>query len=778
VVSAAGLVTFRERTCPHRLRTRHKTGTLWSVPAYPEAFGAALRRLREHSGLTQEQLAERAGLSPRAIRALERGERQHPYPHTVRSLAVALRLSADERATLEGAVSPRGPRFSLPSSPTPLIGRQREVRAATALLSSGPTRLLTLVGTGGVGKTRLALAVAEEVRTRFADGGAMVSLAPLRDARLVVTAIARSLDLRESGGETLREVLHGYLRSRHALLVLDNFEHLRDATTEVADLLDAAPGLRVLVTSRSPLRLQAEQVYRVAPLPPTPAVELFIASAARAAPESAETGTDIDVVSEICKRLDGLPLAIELAAARTRILTPAALLHRLDRTLTVLVDGPRDAPERQHTLRHAISWSYDLLTAAEQTMFRALSVFVGGWRLDATMAVGEVDEPTAIDLHARLLDHSLVIRESGAAEPRFGLLETIRSYAAERLEAAGEWTIRHDRHAAHFRHLLLSADNEMLGPALPEWLDRLQLEQDNIRAAMKRMLETGQIEGVAEMCFTMWLFWFIRGPVREGQRLVEGALAHDGILTASGRAMLLFTGGAMILPSGRYDESAALLDDAVRLARHAGDQRTLARTLTLRGYVAAIHGQPKLARAVLDQAETLSRDVDELVSATLAASIKAVLTRRGLTEAEPLLVRCEDEMRELGMPWSLAVTLNLHGWVRLQLGEPVGAEELLREAVVILGRLQDIWAMMHGLTLLADAASLRSEPERAARLYGAADLLVERSGATLFRFYQPLTEHCRAIAAEPIGAGAFEALRQEGRALRPEELMAYASHRD
>lgn len=735
-------------------------------------FGRLLRQLREREGLTQEALAERARLSAKAVSALERGERLHPYPHTVRTLAAALRLSLEERTALMAAVTPRGRPLLLPSPPSPLIGREDEILAAAELLKTGRTRLLTLTGTAGVGKTRLALAVAEETRARVADGAAMVSLAPIRDPRLLVDAIAYVLGLRESGDQPLREVLHGYLRSRNLLLMLDNFEHLAGAAPEVATLLAVAPELHVLATSRSPLRIRGEQVYRVPPLALRSAVELFLERAARVAPGAIDTRADRDIVEEICRRLDCLPLAIELAAARIRILAPTALLGRLGQALTFLVGGARDMPERQQGLRQAIAWSYDLLTGAEQIMFRVLPAFVGGWTLAAAAAIGHVDETNALELHTGLLDNSLITSESGAGEPRFGLLETVRSYAAERLEASGEWAQVHDRHADYYRWLALRAERELLGPSLPDWLDRLQLEQDNLRGALTRLLERGRLEDVADMCFALWPFWLIRGHLRESQVFADGALARRGSLSAVGRAKLLFTVGAMLYPRGRYDESADSLDEAVRLAREAGDPPMLAKTLALRGHIAAIQGLPKLANTILGEAESLSREVGELFAATIAAATRAIVSRRRLAEADQLLLLCEAEMRELRMTWSLAVTLINHAWVTLLLDQYVRAEELLCEAIVTLSRLHDIWAMMHGLTLLADAASLQSESERAAQLYGAADVLVERSGATLFHLYQPLSQNCRTAAMQRLGADAFEAFRQHGRALPPDELLA------
>jgi predicted ATPase len=736
----------------------------------PTSFGSKLRDLRERSGLSQEQLAERAGLSTRAVSALERGERQHPYPHTVGALVSALDLSGEARARLEEAVSPRGQRLELPLQPTPLLGREQEMRGIADLLVRSRTRLVTLTGTGGVGKTRLALAAASEVEAGFADGAVLVSLAPLRDPDLVVPTIATSLGIREASQRPVREILHGYLRGRNVLLVLDNFEHLLLAAPEVPALLAAAPGVRVLATSRSPLRVQGEQVRPVPPLEPASAVQLFVERTAQVAPDVQPM--DLRAASEICQRLDCLPLAIELAAARVRTLPPAALLARLDQRLVLLAGGPRDVPERQQTLRGTIAWSHELLGAAERTLFRRLAVFSGGWTLDAAAAVAEVDLVTALDLHSELLDASLITRAPTSGEPRFELLETVRAYAEEQLAASGEEDAIRDRHAACYRGLALAAGSGLLGADQPEWLDHLEVEHDNLGAALRRMRQRDEIEDIADTCFALWPFWLIRGHLMEGQVWVDEALGLPGLLSDSGRAKLLCTSGAMLQMRGGWDQAARRLHEATATARQAGDMPTLATTLGMQGYLAVIQGQARLGRTILEEAETLSRRLGDLFGATLAAAGKAVVSRRHLADADRLLAECEAEMRALRLPWSLAMTLTMHGWVALLLERYALAQDLLREAVVVLGRLQDLPALMHGLTLLADAAVRQSRPEQAAHLYGAADLLAERSGAKLFPFYQAFSEGCRASAAEQIGSNAFEALGLQGRALPVDALVA------
>jgi tetratricopeptide (TPR) repeat protein len=320
----------------------------------------------------------------------------------------------------------------------------------------------------------------------------------------------------------------------------------------------------------------------------------------------------------------------------------------------------------------------------------------------------------------------------------------------------------------------LTAGQELLGPAQADWLDRIQVEHDNLRVALQWLIQKEQLEDVSDMCFALWLFWMIRGYLREGQHWTDEALGRPGTLNAAGRAQLLFTAGGMLHAQGRYQDAAATLDEAVALARQAGDSRVCARALTLRGQIAVIQGQPKLAAVALDEAETLSRGLGELVAATLAAATRAVISRGELSEGDRRLSECEAEVRELRLPWVLAVALDFHGWITLLQGGYSRAETMLCEAVIILGRLQDFWAMMHCLTLLADVAAVRAKSRRAARLYGAADGLNERSGVVLFHFYRDHTERCRAKAIKEIGIDTFDALRQAGRTLTLDEVVALA----
>ncbi|MDQ3809955.1 MAG: helix-turn-helix domain-containing protein, partial [Chloroflexota bacterium] len=503
------------------------------MDAHEATFSERLRHFRLRAGLSQVDLAERANLSPAAVATLERGVRSSPYPRTVDALATALNLPSEERAALIAAAhpSPRAgqaragppeqPVVQVPQLPvwlTSFVGRDVEVEAVRVLLhpTGSAVRLLTLLGPAGVGKTRLAVAVAAAVEDAYPDGVAFVDLAPLSDQRLVPATMARALHLRESGERSARELLLDYLRSRQMLLVLDNFEHLPGAAPLLAELLAGCPELALLVTSRAALRLRGEQRFLVPPLPaPTdapvsvqalvaaPAVRLFVERAQAVAPDFVVDATNAGAVAAICRRLDGLPLAIELAAARTRLLQPRAMLARLGRRLPLLTGGERDLPTRQRTLSAAIEWSYDLLDQPEQTLFRRLAVFVGGCTLDALETVcgradaGEWADPATQALSARpsaawptpavdvldgvasLVDNSLLRQDHRAdGEARFALLETIREYALERLQASGEADALRRRHADYYLALAEEAAPRIVGPEQVTWLDRLEAEQD------------------------------------------------------------------------------------------------------------------------------------------------------------------------------------------------------------------------------------------------------------------------------------------------------------
>ncbi len=522
-------------------------------------FGALLRRYRLNAGISQEELADRAGLSVRGISDLERGVRRTPQRETVRLLAEALGLSEAERLDLERFVGRRRGAALVPSMPpdvppsgtinlpvpsTPLVGRQRETAAVRELILDLGARLVTLTGAGGVGKTRLALRIAEELSGAFTQGVHFIPLSSIAEPTLLASEIAHALGVSETSGQGPEEALAGYLRDRQVLLVLDNFEHLLDGAPLAARLLAVSPELRVLVTSRALLRLTGEHEFPVPPLElpaeggvadvralaRSEAISLFVQRARAARPTFELNANNATAVSRICRRLDGLPLAIELAAARIRILPQEAMLGRIDHSLALLTGGARDLPERQRTLSAAIDWSYDCLDEKERILFARLAVFAGGWTLDAAEAV--CDPERALDVMdgmESLVEQSL-IRLSGdhGAEPRFRMHATMREYALLRLEQCGEAEDVRRRHAEYYVTLAQRADLELQGASQAEWLERLEREHDNLRAALSWLLDRGEAETVLRAATAVWRFWQTRGHYSEGQLWLERGLELEG----------------------------------------------------------------------------------------------------------------------------------------------------------------------------------------------------------------------------------------------------------
>jgi predicted ATPase/transcriptional regulator with XRE-family HTH domain len=742
------------------------------------AFGAALRSMRLAAGLSQGALAERAGLSEKAVGALERGDRTTPRPATVVLLADAIGASPAERDRLLAAAraeqrptkrdrllaatgAERRPndtdaasvaRHGLLVPPTPLLGRQQDIAAVSQLVSpsGGAARLVTLVGPGGVGKTRVALAVALELVDAFADDVWFVDLSPLRDYRLVAASVARALDVRESGGRSAHELLIDALREREVLLVLDNFEHVLDAAPLIADLLSRCPRLSVLVTSRTALRLRAERRFMIEPLsvpradgPHTletitrsSAVQLFVDRAQAIVPDFQLTPSNRDALGGICRRLDGLPLAIELAAARTAVLLPDALLARLQQPHTSELG---DLPPRQRTMQATISWSYDLLTPEEQTLFACLAVFVGGWTLESAEAVCANVLPTGVDLRGLMLglvESSLVRRTTDAAsgQARFGMLETIREDASRRLVASGQAAKVRDRHLAFFLAEADQIEPHLHGPDQATWAECLEREHDNLRAALSWSATGHQPLQGLQLATTLRYFWYMHGHHREGRERLAHALEHGTSVATDVRGRALGALGYLEAMQAEYGLAQRHLNEALALARGANDLPTIVLAQRYLGMVAIGNGDPHAARAHLEASFGLYTALgqDEDAGAFLMYLGDAAFADGDSDLARSYFEESRDRLRQLGNMTVLPYPIRRLGHLALLRGDVSGAVKMCLESLSLNRAVGDPQGIAACLVALSSVAAACNASERAARLLGSADALLSAGGIELF----------------------------------------------
>ncbi|HEY7198881.1 MAG TPA: tetratricopeptide repeat protein [Candidatus Dormibacteraeota bacterium] len=633
-------------------------------------FRELLTHHRIRAGLTQEQLAERSGLSVNAVSLLERGARTAPRSTTVRALADALALGPAERESFAAAARRKPdaarPSLRLHTPPTPFIGRARELSRAQVLLARAEVRLLTLTGPPGSGKTRLAIEVARRLEDHHDDGAVFVALGSIGDPALVMLAVRDALGLREAGSEPALETVVRHCRDRHLLLALDNFEHVLPATAELTGLLARCPDVRALVTSRVGLRLRAEHVLAVPPLEVPGAaldrdallevasVRLLVERAEAATPSFQLTAENAGCVAGICRRLDGLPLALELAAPWLKLLTPAELLGRLDRRLDLLVDGPHDLPERQRTLRATLNWSCDLMDEESTALLRRLSVFAGGAPLDALASVCGVTRArpdSELRPLAVLVNHNLVHRQPDAAgEARVRMLESVREYARDRLAAAGELEATADAHLDHYARLAAEAREGMRNAGQTAWLRRLRREHDNVRAALAWAVERGRAEAGLRLAGALRLFWYHGGHRHEGLTWLQRLLAIDGAVAPDVRGDALRVAGALAALRGSYDVAMARHLEAMAIFRELGDH-------------------VRIADGLMGMAETFDQQGHKAEAVRL------------LEEANALLRRCDD-------PWLLATAM-LNLGVYLSRDDPARATALYEEALAIRRRLGD-----------------------------------------------------------------------------------------
>jgi non-specific serine/threonine protein kinase len=720
-------------------------------------FGALLKRHRLAAGLTHEALAERANVSARAISDLERGLSRAPRRETVALLADALRLAPGPRAALEAAARrPAAPGagpgrpHNLPVQLTRFVGREREVAAVEELL--GRARLVTVTGTGGAGKTRLAVRVAAELLDAdgapYPDGAWFVDLAPLADERLVPQAALAALGLKGVPGRPPLELLTEHLRPRTALLVPDNCEHLLDGCARLADaVLRACPRVRILATSRELLGLPGEVAWRVPSLtlpPPeggpapgdggaaaawvsavaeSEAVRLFVDRVRLVRPDFAVTAANAAALGHVCRRLDGIPLAIELAAARARTLPVDQLARRLDDRFRLLTGGSRTALPRQQTLRATLDWSHGLLDASEQALLRRLAVFAGGWTVEAAERVcagGGLAAGDVLELLGRLVDKSLVLLEAAGGEGRYRLLETIRQYAGERLLEAGEAEATRGRHLGWCVDLGAQAEPHVLGGAEQlAWLARLEAEHDNLRAALAWSLDGDPAAGL-RLAGSLAHFWRVRSFLTEGQRWMESLLAAAPRGTAERVKALAAAGGIAAHPRD-WATTRARLEEAVALGRALGEQRYTAWALRDLGGVAAARGDRAQARALLHEALALVQAAgDERGrSATLLWLGRLAAAEGDYPQARAALEEGLTRARRVDERWLTSDLLRELGGVLLDEGQPGRAEALVAEALALA---QEVHSPQHALLAQLELGRLawwRGDLDRATERYGA-----------------------------------------------------------
>jgi len=676
----------------------------------------------------------------------------------------------------------------LPTPATRLIGRGRELDEVERLLGLPDVRLVTIMGPGGIGKTRLALEAGARASDEFANGVVFVRLAALTDCTLVIPTIAEALGVKEQAGEPLAQTLAHALRSRELLLVLDNIEQVLDAAPALADLLIAAPRLKLLGTSRARLRLSGEHVYLVPPLAvPEPsqlgdlstvsksaAVALFSERARAAKPGFVLTAENVSAVAEVCTRLEGVPLAIELAAARIRMLTPRSLLERLGRCLPLLTEGAWDLPARQQTLRATIDWSYELLSRAEQSLFARLGVFVGGWTLETAELVCVSED--VLQTLTGLQDNSLVGHEADLGEPRYRMLEMVREYALERLDEDEAGHVR-DRHAQAFVALAEQAESELVGPEQAVWQERLEREHGNMRTALGWLHESEQVELELHLAAALGRFWYVRGHLSEGRRRLEDALAHAGAgAPPELRAKALRTASAIAVIQGEYASARALAEQGLELYRFLGDRPGTVRSLSNLGAILLSEGRAEEAVSALDESVNLSRDLPDRRIAALALNNRGdvALTQGAYDAAAAFFDESLALLREVGDTANIARSLFNLGAAALERGKTPEALELLRESVSISGTVGDKEDVAWCLVGLAAVATQRGDPARGAVVLGAADALLEGMGALMKPFERGLQARTLAAIRERLDAVSLEAAWAHGRGLAVEQAVAYA----
>jgi predicted ATPase/transcriptional regulator with XRE-family HTH domain len=820
-----------------------------------DSFGYWMRRRRKTLDLTQNELAQQVGCAVGTIQKLE-GDERRPSKQLAARLADLLLIPSAERdiflkvarAELSSdqleiddrpsEILPLRPLdrsvTNLPAPATPFIGRERERTALRHLLGRDDVRLVTLSGPGGTGKTRLGLQVAADILDRFEHGAWFVNLAPIGDLTMVAPMIAQALDVREIDGQPILELVKRFLREKRTLLLLDNFEHVVEAAPLISELLSFAAGLKILVTSRTTLRLSGEHEYSVPPLglPPTTyaglgqdnadgrptiggqrpnlqtitqyeAVRLFTERAQAVKADFMVTEENALAVAEICYRLDGLPLAIELAAARVKLFPPQALLERLGSPLKFLTGGARDLPTRQQTIHNTIQWSYQLLDEREKILFARLGAFVGGCTMEAAEGICNSDDTLRLDVVdgiAALVDQSLLRQDEGpGGTPRFVMLETIREYALERLEQRGEVEAVRQWHAKYFLMLAEEAEPELAGPRQVAWLARLDRDLDNLRAALGWSIEHHEIETALRLAGALTWFWFTRSYWNEGRRWFETTLARSAGAARASRAKALLGSGQLATFQNDHDHaymrceqahalylelddrrgaawalfflsvaaqdqsdltrSNAAAAESLALRRSIGDRRGIAYSLHAEGEAALYAGEFARAMKLCDEGLALFRAIGDTygISLSLLITAEAAYATGDYDRAKQLCQECLHVNHELGDRRGRGMTLEILGRVTRAQGEDLVARSLYAQALSLLSDAGDRWSVARCIESIA-VMYVESDTWRAARLFGAAETLRQSIGLPQTYLDRSRCEQAVAAARARLGATGFEAV--------------------
>ncbi len=760
--------------------------------AQPGPLGLLIRRFRRNAALSQEELAARSGVSARAISDLERGQRVAARFETVRMLADALELSPEDRALLiQAAQAPmiditlRQPRVAshalqaLPAPLTPLVGRHRELKELAGILTPGEVRLITLTGPGGVGKTRLALAAASEVAERFAGNVGWIDLSPTLDTRAVIPAIATELGIVETDRQPEIGDLKDFFADRRFLLVLDNFEHVIEAATILSDLLAAAPRLTVLVTSRAPLRLVAEIEYPISPLElpesdasprdieGVEAVRLLVERTQAVRRDFALTPENAEAVAKICRRLEGLPLAIELAAARGNILSPKQLLDRLDQRLPLLTRGPRNAPLRQQTMRDTIAWSYNLLDSESQWLFRRVSVFVGGFTIDTVEWLAESrrkDSIAAINALATLVENNLIFPADRAPDStRFSMFETIREYGYEQLTELQELEEAHDLLGTYC--LSLARHGEGIPTCIvPEpWVTMVDRERSNIRAAFHNLVSSGNRAAAFEFATAFGHYLYNRGPVDEAWSWYEHVLDAPKVRPEI-RLQGLYWASHLASHLRNFDRAEALANEALAIAEEVGDTSWRASIVHCQALIQLEKGCADQAEALFNEELTLWKKAGvQGLSGFAYMLLGSIAFARGdVCRAREMEDKAESILSEMGgLAW--VGLINWHrGVFSISEGIIDDAAAHFLESVRLAGERKASLIQHLGLVGLAWVASAVGLHEAAGQLVGAAERSFKWLGNNLGGTAKSLYDQTIFASQNAIGSDAFDACRQRG----------------